>query len=130
MFLFCFVFNYDFYQELRIISNWGCWLSLMFKAVWTSSLSPYQSQCPFSPSPPTVSPEKNSESSFQWESQKWSFPFSFGQPAVSSLKISFWDFHFMTNLTNIFLASKRLWEYICHYKKVKARNAFCHAGQC
>lgn len=54
--------------------------------------------------------------------------FLWAKPAVSPLKISLWDFHFMTKPNQYFFGKEELWECICHYKKVKARNAFCHAG--
>lgn len=46
--------------------------------------------------PPTVSSEKNSECIYQWESKNWFLHFLWAKPAVSSLKISLWDFYFMT----------------------------------
>ena len=36
-------------QQWRIISNWGCWLILMFRAVCPSSMNCYKSQCPRAP---------------------------------------------------------------------------------
>lgn len=102
----------------------------MFKAVWTSSRSPWNPGAHVPHNHSLGGQERPLRASFCGKVKNEILHFLWAKPAVFPLKISLWDFYFMSKPNQYFFGKQELWECICQDRKVKARNAFCHAGWC